>query len=207
MPELLPAQIAIYVVLAVALAISVKTDLESRLILDKVTFPTMGVALAIRLISTLVMGTHGVHGRWGIVPGLVGLAIGFGLFLMFARAGGMGDGDVKLMGAVGAAVGFPSIAFSLFFTAMVGGLQAVLHMIWRGSTLDTLKRTGRLALHLLHFKRMTEEQQVQIEESGDHVPYGVAIALGTVWGIFYEFTHPLGFAPGYDPAVQVDTNP
>ena len=72
-----------------------------------------------------------VHGFAGLLYALGGLAIGIGLFIGFYLGRGMGAGDVKLMGAVGALLGpvgaLLAGACSLMagFILVVGGLKAV----------------------------------------------------------------------------------
>jgi prepilin peptidase CpaA len=185
-----PVQIALYVVLGVALAISVVTDVRSRLIYNVVTFPTMGLALLLRLALVGVRGETFAEAQLGLLPGVIGLAVGWFAFYLMYLLGGMGGGDVKLMGAVGAALGFPVILYALMFTALVGGLQAILVLLWDGSLAKTMVNAGRRVAHALHLRR--------IEEGGEperkYVPYGVAIALGTVWAVWWDLTHPIAIS-------------
>ncbi len=66
-----------------------------------------------------------VNGIAGLVSGIGGLAVGTGLFLVFYIGHGMGAGDVKLMGAVGAMVG-PLGALLAVACSLVAGLVMVL---------------------------------------------------------------------------------
>ncbi len=182
MPE---TPILLYGLLALALAISLVTDLWRQLIYNWVTFPTVGLALAIRFFfegaahresvgAFVGAGWGRVMGGWGLASGLVGLGAGFGIFLVpYLFGGGVKEGDVKLTGAVGAAVGFPAI---LVFIALVGGLEAVLYLVWKGKFFRTVGRIGRLVGHKLRLVKDNPKLE------GDLIPYGVAIALGTAWG-------------------------
>jgi prepilin peptidase CpaA len=179
-------QLALYAVLALALVISVVTDLRSRMIYDVVTLPTAGLSLVLRFIWVGLRGS-GPTAQYGLLPGLVGLAVGFVLFFIMFAFGGMGGGDVKLMAAVGAALGWPIILHAVVFTALVGGLQAIIALLWDGSLLRTLANAVRMLGHALHIKRVEEAQP-----SRKYVPYGVAIALGTCWAVVWDLTHPIG---------------
>src|SRR5687768_15032961 len=99
-----PVQIALWTVLGVALGISVVTDVTRQRILDVVSYPLMGVALAVRVAS---------EGVGGLEEGLVsGVVAGAGLALVvvpMALRGSMGWGDVKLMAGVGAVLGYPAV--------------------------------------------------------------------------------------------------
>jgi leader peptidase (prepilin peptidase) / N-methyltransferase len=81
-------------------------DLEHGLILNKVVYPGMVVALLLALYPWPWLTPS-------ITPGVayaaLGGAIGFALFLLIAivSRGGMGWGDVKLVGLIGLTTGFP----------------------------------------------------------------------------------------------------
>ena len=95
-------------------------DYEHRLILDRVMFPAMALALVVSLFG---------HPWW------VGIATGFGgglLFLLLALAGqaifkadALGFGDVKLAVFMGLLVGWPDIVQAVFYGVLLAGLAAV----------------------------------------------------------------------------------
>lgn len=99
-----------------ALILITVTDLEHRLILDVVTYPAMAVAL----VGSFFMP------NMTLVRALIGGAIGFGLFYVLAIAsrGGLGGGDVTLMGFVGLATGFPVVIVAILAGILFGGLGA-----------------------------------------------------------------------------------
>jgi len=181
-----PVQIALYVVLGIALAISVVTDLRSRLIYNVVTVPTLVIALALRAALVGWRGAGAENAAFGVLPGLVGLACGGLIFYLMYLVGGMGGGDVKLMAAVGAVLGFPVVLYALMFTALVGGLMAILVLLWQGSLVLTFLGMGKKLAHALHIRR---DEGPKPEPK--YVPYGVAIALGSVWAVAWDLTHPL----------------
>ena len=119
----LQAQIAL-VTLAIALAVSVVTDLRSRLILNAVTYP----ALLIVAACFLWLG-----GLPLLAESALGLVICAGPFALMMWRGWMGAGDVKLMalaGAVsGAAAGWPFSLTILLYVAVAGGVQSVAWMV------------------------------------------------------------------------------
>ncbi len=171
------AQVAIFVILAAALAISVVTDLRSRKIKDVVTLPTIALCLALRLASE-------GWGGWttGFASGLVGMLAGWVPFWIMNRTGGMGGGDVKLMAAVGAAVGFPMVVACLVCIAIVGGVQATLQLLWDGLLLRTLGGMGKAVLAKA---KLTDKPA---EMTKKKIPYGVSIAIGTVWALAWAMT-------------------
>jgi leader peptidase (prepilin peptidase)/N-methyltransferase len=103
-------------------------DLEQGLILNKVVYPGMVVALLLALLPrpelTIVM-------KPGIASAALGGAIGFVVFLVIALVsrGGMGWGDVKLAALIGLATGFPLVLVAIIMGAILGGIVAVALML------------------------------------------------------------------------------
>lgn len=79
----------------------------------------------------------------------LGGGIGFGIFLLIAviSRGGMGWGDVKLVGLIGLATGFPLIFFSIILGAILGAIVAVALVVAKKRTFkETLPFGPFLAL-------------------------------------------------------------
>lgn len=72
------------------------------------------------LLLALLMAATG-FGATGLVPALIGMAIGFLLLLPMYAKGAMGAGDVKLMMAVGAFVGGPALALAAVLATFIAG--------------------------------------------------------------------------------------
>lgn len=96
-------------------------DLERGLILNKLVYPAMAIALTFSLLLSDL----------DIVPGLASTAggggTGLGLFLIIVivSRGGMGFGDVKLAALIGLISGFPLVLVAVFLAVISGGLVAV----------------------------------------------------------------------------------
>ena len=104
-------------------------DLAQGLILNKVVYPGMAVALLFALFLPQPWITQlKFH---GIANFAVGGSIGFVLLLLIAiiSRGGMGWGDVKLAALIGLATGFPLVLLALLMGAIIGGLVAVALLI------------------------------------------------------------------------------
>ncbi len=99
-------------------------DLEHGLILNKVVYPGMVVALLLALLPQPWLTQWIVT---GIANAALGGGIGFGIFLLIAIAsrGGMGWGDVKLAALIGLATGFPLVILAIIMGAILGGIAAV----------------------------------------------------------------------------------
>ena len=99
-------------------------DLEHGLILNKVVYPALVVALLISIFFSIFLP------QLEIVPEIKQAAIGGGIglvvFLLVAivSRGGMGWGDVKLAALIGLVTGFPLIIVALLMGIILGGLVA-----------------------------------------------------------------------------------
>lgn len=149
--------------------------------------PQLGLCLALGAVATaedlwrrqisnwipatgLVAGLawHGWNGGWwGLLESLAGTVVGFVVFLVFYVLGGMGGGDVKLMAAFGALLGWRGVLWASLWTAAAGGILALLAIagrrLWRWFARRVLSRpdTG---------------------PEDDSIPYAPAITLGAVLG-------------------------
>src|SRR5688500_14842611 len=93
----------------------------------------LGIALA-------VSGTSGVSTGESIA----GMFIGLLLMMPGHALGATGAGDVKLMAAVGAIVGPGLVVSAFLFTAIAGGILAILVALRRRRLAATVARTRRL---------------------------------------------------------------
>ena len=100
-------------------------DLEQGLILNRVVYPGMAVALFLAIFLPQPWLT-----RWmvsGVANAAIGGGIGFVISFLIAviSRGGMGWGDVKLAVFIGLATGFPLVFVSSILAAILGGVVAV----------------------------------------------------------------------------------
>ncbi len=117
-----PAFVAAMVVTALLTTISL-VDLEVRRIPNKLVL----ALLAWAVIQALWLGQP----AWPHL--LLGMGVGGGVFLVIAAVGrgAMGMGDVKLVAALGAVVGFPAIVSALLWGVIAGGVAALVLILAR----------------------------------------------------------------------------
>src|SRR5581483_6279692 len=98
-----------------------------------------GVILGLAMNAWLI-----AEGRpWpGLVFSLKGLAVGFFVYFGLYAIRAMGAGDVKLMAAVGALVGWEDWCGIFILTAIIGGLTALVLALVRGRLRNTLFNVG-----------------------------------------------------------------
>lgn len=157
-------------VLTLAFAASV-IDVRDRRIPNWLTF---GGALAALLFHGLTGGTAGLGGAIG--GWLVGLAI---FFLPFAL-GGLGAGDVKLVAALGAWLGWHDAVWLGLYTGVAGGILALVATAWTGYFRQAV---GNMWLLLMHWKVMGLRPLPELtihHGTGPKLAYGVAILAGTM---------------------------
>ncbi len=119
----------------------------------------------------------------GILFGLSGLGVAFGLYMVLYLVRAMGAGDVKLMAAVGALAG-PSRWFGIFLiTAIIGGILALIVVLLRRRTKATFWNVAFIFSELRHGRPAylgKEELDVRSSKSVG-LPHGAVIALGTLF--------------------------
>lgn len=98
-------------------------DLLTRRIPNWFTFPAM-------LLGIAAQGWF--YGGWGALDGLAGLALGFALFFPMYLFGYMGAGDVKLLMAVGAWMGWKNCYHVAIASILLGAAFALCEVIYRG---------------------------------------------------------------------------
>jgi prepilin peptidase CpaA len=146
-------------------------DVRSRRIPNVLTF---GTALAAFVYHALTAGWH------GLALSLGGWAIGLALFLPMFLLRGMGAGDVKLLGAVGAWLGPLGALYAGLYSVLAGGVLALIVGAARGY----LGKAFSNLWGLVAFWRTAGIQPLPgltIEDAaGPRLAYGVAIAAGTL---------------------------
>jgi len=127
-PELGIAAFGVLAFYACLFIIIFVIDLEHSLILNKVVYPTMVVAL---LLSLYPWPWFSESIGMRVAYAAIGGASGFVIFLLIAliSRGGMGWGDVKLAALIGLATGFPLVFVAIIMAAILGGIVAVALMI------------------------------------------------------------------------------
>ncbi|MFC1792085.1 prepilin peptidase [Planctomycetota bacterium] len=154
-------------------------DLKERRIPNALTFPVFVVGL---IWATWVGGISGLAESAGTCA-LLALPYVF-LFLFF----GGGAGDAKLMGAIGAWLGFRQGLTVLACVAIAGGGLAIAKAIAQKKLkyvlTSVLVSFVNFILYLFTHRTMKlADDQNEIKQSGDlDIPYGVAIFAGVCAG-------------------------
>lgn len=148
-------------------------DLRTRRIPNRLVVAGFAAALVLRAL----MGFD-AH-----LDGLQGAGIAFLVALPFFAIGAVGGGDAKLMIMAGAFLGPQHLLPALLVTGAVGGVLAVVEVVRRRAGVRVLKSTLGLVGYGLTLGRHGTRITVTSPEAVT-VPYGVAIAIGSIAGWF-----------------------
>jgi prepilin signal peptidase PulO-like enzyme (type II secretory pathway) len=116
----LTAELAVTAFFSSLLIVIMVIDLERGLILNKLVYP--GIVIA--LIVSIFLPPY-------IAKAAIGGGIGFGIFILITliSRGGMGWGDVKLATLLGLITGFPLVFIALLLAIIFGGLVAIVLLL------------------------------------------------------------------------------
>jgi prepilin peptidase CpaA len=158
------------VVLLLLVCVAAVNDLATRRIPNRLLLAGLAGAFVLHLLS----GEPGL----ALMRACGGLGLGLAVFLPFYLMRGMAAGDVKLMAVVGAFVG-PAAAFEIaVLTWCAGGVMILVVVLVRGRLRLVLGNLSRMLAGIMTSGvGMLAPAQ---EKSAGSVPYGLAIAIGTV---------------------------
>lgn len=171
------------ILLLMLVSLSAAFDAKERRIPNKITFLGIIVGLLFNLIT----------GGWmGLFNSFLGLVAGIAIFFIPFAIGGMGAGDVKLMGAIGALMGWRFSMETAIYSALVGGLMVFVYLVYTRKMRDTLSGMllalvqflNRIILKRGYSEKLTKAEQIFNNNGQEYkkiyIPYGVAIAGGAV---------------------------
>ncbi len=144
-------------------------DLRFHKIPNWLVFPAMIAALSYHTA---------MNGLEGLFLSFQGMGLGMALLFPFFLLGGMGAGDVKLLGAVGAILGPQGVFLAFLFTALAGGVYAFILLIFHGHLKKTILRY-KIILATFFVTRNLIYIPPPASEGKPQLLYGLAIALGT----------------------------
>ncbi|MGI6436297.1 MAG: A24 family peptidase [Syntrophomonadaceae bacterium] len=158
------------IILICLILIAVVVDLRSRRI------PNILIGLGLVLAIGYNIYTSGLSGT---LFSLKGLGVGMLLLILPFMSGGMGAGDVKLLGMIGAFKGSWFVFNAFIFMALWGGLIIVIILIHKKQLVHTVKKiiSGLLLLPMGLGKAYDHMDKGEL---AIYYPYGLAIGLGVV---------------------------
>ena len=160
-------------VVGLLVLLAIYSDLRWRKIPNCLTLPAIALGFLLNFLGN----------SWnGLVFAFFGLLVGMGLLILPYLLGGMGGGDVKLLGALGAMLGGYAVLNVFLYTTLVGGVIAIIVAIANKSFVEMLKKVW-LLLKCIFLLRAPLAGAGLFKKSLA-IPYGLAIGTGTFIYLF-----------------------
>ena len=161
-----PSDLIVLSTLVAGLVLAAAIDLRTRRVPNPLTatLAVLGVGFAVTGISNLTVGAS-----------LAGLVLGLALMLPGHLFGGTGGGDVKLFAAAGAIIGPMPIVMAFLYTALAGGVLALVVALRRNRLQHTLGATARLIS-----TAAANANAIASPLENNRFAYAPAIAVGTL---------------------------
>ncbi len=130
-----------------------------------------------------LLATFFSNGIRGVLDNSLGLMVGIIILLIPFAMGGIGAGDVKLLGVIGAIKGVKFVIYTFLSTAVWGGLAAMVLLAYHKQLLNILKWIGSSLYQFILFLFSKGRHKVSIypiPTTKLSIPYAVPMFLGTV---------------------------
>ncbi len=143
---------------------------------NRLTYPAMVAALIFHVCT---------NGTNGLLFSLKGIGLGIAILAIPYLLGGMGAGDVKLLGVVGGFLGPVGVVAAFLGTAVVGGIYAMTLLILHKQQLKKMLLPCLTIIYpyalKYNFLLCSDKNQKK-----PRLYYGVAIAFGTILSICFR---------------------
>lgn len=160
---------AIFIMVIALVLLAMYSDFRWRKIPNCLTLPAIALGFLLNFLGN----------SWnGLIFAFLGLLLGMGLLMLPYLLGGMGGGDVKFLGALGALLGCYSILNIFLYATLVGGAIAIVVAIANKSFLETLKKVWLLLKCVFLFRAPLAG--AGLFKKSLEMPYGLAIGAGTL---------------------------
>jgi prepilin peptidase CpaA len=166
MPLPTPSEALVVGILAVATGLAAVIDLRTRRIPNALTGSLAVVGLG---LAAAQLGTVGIGGA------IVGFLLGFAFMLPGNVFGATGAGDVKLFAAAGAILGPATTVRAFMFTAIAGGVLALVVALRRRRLAQTISLTAGLVAG-----SKSAVLAIESPAADNRFAYAPAIAIGVV---------------------------
>jgi prepilin peptidase CpaA len=153
-------------VVAIGMGAAAVIDLRTRRIPNILTATLAAIGIGLAAAG---------FGRVGLGAALLGCLLGLAFMMPGHIFGATGAGDVKLLAAAGALLGPKDTIYAFLYTAIAGGVLALVVAVARRRLSQTLESTSRLVSG-------SEQARTEIEStsSDNRFAYAPAIAIGVV---------------------------
>jgi prepilin peptidase CpaA len=151
--------------------ICIASDVRTRRIPNLIS--GLGIAIGLALNAS-----HA--GSAGLLASASGLLVAVALLLFPFAMGGLGGGDVKMMGAIGALLGPRVTLEALLFGMILGGAIMVVHLARRRRLRETVVKVGTMATASVLGGSLDPLRISAAQPGAIALPYSVPLGLGTI---------------------------
>jgi len=135
--------------------------------------------------TAVAIALQGVTGGWStLASSALGFVVGLALFFPLYALGGMGAGDVKLLGAIGAWLGPAGAVWTGLYGAVAGGIMALIVALSRGYTSTAMRNLGKI-LRVWSTAGVRPVEGLTLQNTASpKLPYALPLAAGalvTLW--------------------------
>ncbi|MGE0175377.1 MAG: prepilin peptidase [Oligoflexales bacterium] len=167
---MMSASFLLLIILILGLLAAGITDVRHSRIPNWVTFPLAGFGLGVQSWE---------NGWGGLLFSLEGLVVGLVCLMFFYVMGGMGAGDVKLLGAIGTILGPGQVLYIFAFTAILGGMYSVALLFAQGGLGYACERVQHF-LASFQFTRTLSVGNDHKKSTAPKLRYALVLGLGTL---------------------------
>jgi len=146
-------------------AIATVTDIRRHQIYNWTTYPGLVAAIALNSIDFSTAGIPELNTA-GLQDSLTGLLVCGSVMLVCFVMSDMGGGDVKLVAMIGSFLGLRPGLEALLWTVVLGGVMALILLIWRIGTGRILSGTVRHLVLVVRARRwvpLTRQEREPLE--------------------------------------------
>lgn len=133
------------------------------------------------IVSGWIYGTM-TWGVSGLGFSLLGTLVGMTLLLVVRAVGGMGAGDVKLLAGLGAWLGASIALWAFVWTAVVGGIMAVVMIAVSGNWFKHYAMFHQIVHEFYTIRNPEKLAEIARERKPTMklLPYGIPMAIGSI---------------------------
>ncbi len=155
----------------VFIVLCVASDLRSLRIPNVITGPAIVAGFALNAWQS---------GPAGMLGSLGGFALAVALLFAPFALGGVGAGDVKMMGAVGALLGPRLVLQSLFLGLVLGGVFAIVRLAGSPLLREKLVASWRMVANAVLARSLAPLKAPASDPHAIVLPYSLPLGIGTV---------------------------
>jgi prepilin peptidase CpaA len=162
-------------------------DVATRRIPNLLTYPAILIGLALNALAPPALEALGLDtavvwlGASGLRDGLLGFGLCAAIGIVSFMARGLGGGDVKLLGAVGAMLGLDAVIAVLFNTLLVAAVFGLVNWAVRGTLMARAQIIAANLLTMVVTKRSVNVYPFKATEA----PFGLALLVGLTIAQFF----------------------